>query len=179
MRTLMAKAARYYGFMLAACAAAGCAFLLLMMLIICGDVLLRNIPVIRDVRGLAWSNELSEAMLYLITLLTAPWLLRRGQHVRVDIVLRAIPRYGAWLLEWACDVLGFACCLAMAYYGYQGTVMSYQTNAMTIKTLTTPEWWLLSVTPFAFFMLAVEFVFRMVRLLEGERAPRDDAVSTG
>ena len=29
-------------------------------------------------RGLAWANEISEAMLYLITMLTAPWLLRRG-----------------------------------------------------------------------------------------------------
>ena len=30
-------------------------------------------------------------MLYLITLLTAPWLLRQGQHIRVDIVLRLVP----------------------------------------------------------------------------------------
>ena len=43
-------------------------------------------------RGLAWSNEISELMLYLITLLAAPWLLREGQHIRVDIVLRALPR---------------------------------------------------------------------------------------
>ena len=41
--------------------------------------------------GLPWSNEVSEYILYLVTLLSAPWLLRRGQHIRVDILLRALP----------------------------------------------------------------------------------------
>lgn len=150
-----------------------------MMLMICADVLLRNVALVPGLRGLTWSNEISESMLYLITLLTAPWLLRRGQHIRVDILLRAIPRHVAWYFEWVCDVLAFVCCLAMVYYGLKGTIASYQANAMTIKTLITPEWWLLSVLPFGFFLLAVEFVFRMQRLYKGERAPREDAVSTG
>ena len=50
---------------------------------------------------------------------------------------------------------------------------------MSIKTLVTPEWWLLSVLPVAFLALSLEMLFRMRRLALGERAPRDDAVSTG
>ena len=48
---------------------------------------------------------------------------------------------------------------------------------MTIKTLVTPEWWLLAVLPVAFLLVAIEFVFRMQRLSKAERAPRTDAVS--
>ena len=69
--------------------------------------------------GIAWSNEISEDMLYLMTLLAAPWLLRQGQHIRVDIVLRALPARLAWLLEWVGDLLGLACSLYFVWYGWQ------------------------------------------------------------
>jgi TRAP-type C4-dicarboxylate transport system permease small subunit len=46
----------------------------------------------------------------------------------------------------------------------------------TIKTLVTPEWWSLAPLPITFFLLAIEVLFRMQRLAEGERAPRDDAM---
>jgi TRAP-type transport system small permease protein len=56
---------------------------------------------------------------------------------------------------------------------------SFKSAAMSIKTLVTPEWWLLAPLPVAFLLLAIEMGFRMRRLRLGERAPRDDAVSTG
>ena len=43
----------------------------------------------------------------------------------------------------------------------------------------TPEWWLLTALPIAFLLLTMEMLFRMRRLWLAERAPRDDAVSTG
>ena len=49
--------------------------------------------------GLAWSNEMSEHMLYCMTMLAAPWLLRQGQHIRVDILLRALPRAAGLVLR--------------------------------------------------------------------------------
>jgi len=49
--------------------------------------------------------------LYLITLLTAPGLLRMGQHIRIDVVLRVLPPRVGWLLEWLGDILGLVCCL--------------------------------------------------------------------
>src|SRR2546421_212905 len=125
------------------------------------------------------ANEVGEAMLYLVTMLTAPWLLRRGQHIRVDIVLRAVPPRVGWAFEWAVDALGLACCAAIAYYGARAALASYAAESLSIKTLITPEWWLLSVLPAAFLALSLEMLFRMRRLYLGERAPRDDAVSTG
>jgi TRAP-type C4-dicarboxylate transport system permease small subunit len=85
-----------YGRLLAALATVGCAILLAMMFIIVADVALRNIAVPGLPRGLAWSNEISELMLYLITMCVAPWLLRQGQHIRVDILLQALAPQLAW-----------------------------------------------------------------------------------
>jgi TRAP-type C4-dicarboxylate transport system permease small subunit len=168
-----------YGRVLEAFALAACALVLGMTLMICADVLLRNVRLIPGVAGLAWSNEISEAMLYLITLLTAPWLLRRGQHIRVDVVLRAVPKRVGWIFEWVVDTLGLACCLVIAFYSASAAHASYQAGSMSIKTLVTPEWWLLSALPVAFVALSLEMVFRMRRLALAPRAPRDDAVSTG
>ena len=168
-----------YGKLLEALALAACALVFGMTLMICADVLLRNVRIVPGLAGLEWSNEISEAMLYLVTMLTAPWLLRKGQHIRVDIVLRAVPKPLGWAFEWIVDVIGLACCLAITYYGARAALASFKAGSVSIKTLVTPEWWLLSVLPVAFLALSLEMLFRMRRLALGERTPRDDAVSTG
>jgi len=168
-----------YGKLLDAFALAACTLVFGMTLMICADVLLRNVRIIPGVAGLEWSNEISEGALYLVTMLTAPWLLRRGQHIRVDIILRAVPNRVGWSFEWVVDVLGLACCLFIAYYGARAALASFNAGSVSIKTLVTPEWWLLSALPVAFLALSLEMLFRMRRLALGERAPRDDAVSTG
>ncbi|HXL68664.1 MAG TPA: TRAP transporter small permease [Xanthobacteraceae bacterium] len=150
-----------------------CLLLFAMTLLIGGDVFTRN----AGVGGIAWSNEVSENILYLITLFSAPWLLRQGQHIRVDILLRAIPAGVGWVLEWIGDLLGFACSVYFVWYGFKVLAASYQAGAINIKTLVTPEWWLLAPLPIAFLLVAIEFIFRMRRLAHGERAPRTDAVS--
>ena len=166
-----------YGRFLDALALLGCAILMAMMFIIVGDVALRNLLIPGLPRGLAWSNEISELMLYLITMSVAPWLLRRGQHIRVDIMLQAIPPRLAWRLEWVGDVIGLACCAVIAWYGAQAAWSSYASGAVNIKTLVTPEWWALAPLPLVFVLLGIEMIFRMIRLQRGERGPRHDAVS--
>lgn len=166
-----------FGRLLAALALLACALLLLMLAIIVIDVALRNLTPPGLPRGLAWSNEISELLLYLITLCAAPWLLRQGQHIRVDIVLRAIPPTLAWHLEWIGDVIGLACCVVLAWFATLAAWSSYRAGAVNIKTLVTPEWWWLSPLPLVFALLAIEMVFRMARLAHAPRAPRADAVS--
>ena len=167
-----------YGHFLASLALLGCAILMAMMFIIVGDVALRNIPLPGLPQGLAWSNEISELMLYLITMSVAPWLLRQGQHIRVDIMLQAIPRRLAWYLEWLSDLFGFACCSVIAWFGTQAAWSSYVSGAVNIKTLVTPEWWALAPLPLVFVLLGIKIILRMIRLQRGPRGPRHDAVGS-
>jgi TRAP-type C4-dicarboxylate transport system permease small subunit len=178
----MQKLQAWYGRMLSGLALAGCAVLFLMMLVICVDVLLRNVRLVPGVHGLSWANEVTEYALYFITVLTAPWLLRQGQHIRVDVLLRVLPRGLAWCSEWIADLIALACCAVIAWYGVAATLSSYAlykagTGGIVVKTLSVPEWWLLAPLPAAFVLLAVEVLFRMQRLYAGERGPRSDAVT--
>jgi TRAP-type C4-dicarboxylate transport system permease small subunit len=171
------RASGLYGRFLEWLAMLGCVILLAMMLIIVADVALRNLAIKGLPGGLEWSTEISELMLYLITTSVAPWLLRQGQHIRVDIVLQAIPPRMAWTLEWLGDAIGLACCLVIATYGTQAAWSSYLSGAVNIKTLVTPEWWALAPLPLVFVLLGIEMIFRIIRLKRGVRGPRHDAVS--
>ena len=103
----MLTLSHWYGRLLEAMLSLACGLLLMMTLMIGADVLLRNV----GLGGIPPSNELSEDILYLVTLLAAPALLRHGQHIRIDIVLRALPYRISWLLEWINNLAGVACCL--------------------------------------------------------------------
>jgi TRAP-type transport system small permease protein len=156
---------------------AACGVLFLMMLMICTDVLLRNVPLIPSLHGLAWADEVSEDMMYLITMLAAPWLLRQGRHIRVDILLHALPPRVGWCCEWLTDAIALVCCAVMVVAGTEAAYASYSSGMVTIKTLVTPEWWLLAPLPVTFLLLAIEVLFRMQRLAEGPRTPRQDVVA--
>ena len=169
----MLTLSRWYGHVLDGMLGMACGLLLVMTLMIGADVLLRNL----GLGGIPPSNELSEDCLYLVTLLAAPGLLRQGQHIRIDIVLRALPYRAGWLLEWLGDALGLACCLFFVWYGARVALASFANGALSIKTLVMPEWWLMAPMPIAFALVAVEFVFRMHRLAMGAQRPREDAVS--
>jgi len=95
----MDRVSRSFGRLLDFLMLLACALLLTMTLLIGADVGLRNV----GLGGIAWSNEVCEYILYLVTLLSAPWLLRRGQHIRVDILLRTVPPLLGWMLEWVGD----------------------------------------------------------------------------
>jgi TRAP-type transport system small permease protein len=169
----MRALSRWYGRLLDGMLSVAGALLLVMTLVIGADVFLRNI----GAGGIPPSNELSEQSLYLITLLAAPGLLRQGQHIRIDIVLRALPRRLGWIIEWIADLIGLVCCLVFVWYGTSVAAASFFDGSLSIKTLVLPEWWLLAPMPVAFALLAIEFVFRMHRLASAERRPREDAVS--
>jgi TRAP-type C4-dicarboxylate transport system permease small subunit len=169
----MAQLSEWYGRLLDALVLVACLLLLIMTIMIGADVVSRNV----GGGGVAVSNELSEDILYLMTLLAAPWLLRQGQHIRVDIILRALPVRAAWLLEWVGDIVGLLCCLYFVWYGYLITRASYDAGSINIKTLVTPEWWTLAPLPLGFALLGIEFIFRMHRLSVAEVGLRDDAVS--
>ena len=126
----MQRISDWYGRILDGMLAIACALLLVMTFLTGFDVLLRNV----GAGGVPPSNELSEYGLYLTTILAAPSLLRRGQHIRVDILLRVIPPRLAWCFEWIGDIIGAVCCVYFVWYGARVTLASYAAGAVSIKT---------------------------------------------
>ena len=117
-------------------------------------------------RNLGWGNtgwvvELSEYSLPVATLLVAPWLLHRNEHVRLDVVLASLPRWLALWLERIADVLGILICAVFVWYGAKLILDSARLGSMVVKTLSIPEWWQYALVPLSFSLLAVEFARRL------------------
>lgn len=149
--------------------------LLGIVVVVTADISLRNL----SGGSINWANEVSEYALYFMTILAAPWLLRQGRHVRLDLVLTLVPQRIAWRMEMIADVLGFFVCLVLVRYGAVMTYESWRLHSTTIKNLVFPEWWLLAPLPAVFALLAIEFLFRLHRLLSGDSRPRNEATSVG
>ena len=113
--------------------------------------------------NLAGMQEIIEYALFGGVFLTAPWLLRLGDHVRVDLLLSALPRGTLILFERAIDVIGCAICTGMAWFSWVNLSNSVMFGAVQMKYFNVPEWWLLSVVLASFVLLAIEFVFRFFR----------------
>jgi TRAP-type transport system small permease protein len=168
---------RSAGRLCVALVALACVLLFAMMSVICADVLLRNVTVPGMPRGFALASDLSESAIYLMTLLSAPYLLRSGRHIRIDLLLHMLPLRIGWLMELVAAGAMFFCCIAMVWYGFVVTGRSVASDAMLIKTVVYPEWWILVPLPCVFALLSLEAIFRLRNLLNGPRQPRDEQVS--
>lgn len=154
--------------------ALGAAILLLGMVVgITADILGRNLLRV-SIRGM---DEASEYALLAMTMMAAPWLLRSGQHVRLDLLLTALPRRLAWGVEIIGDLVGIVVASALAWYGFAAAMDSRRLGSLVMKTWVFPEWWLLLAFPVCMSLIAIEFIFRLRRLLAGPRGPRGDSTA--
>jgi TRAP-type C4-dicarboxylate transport system permease small subunit len=133
------------------------------------DVIARNV----GLGTIAWVVEVSEYSLPVATLLIAPWLLHRNEHVRLDALLTALPRRYGLALERCADAIGIAICAVFILFGVKLIADSARLGSMMVKTLSVPEWWQYALVPISFLLLAVEFSRRLcARALPPHEAPR-------
>jgi TRAP-type transport system small permease protein len=121
--------------------------------------------------SLDWVLEASEYALLIITFLGAPWALRRGAHVRVDVVISQLPPPVARVFEILSELLGLTTSLALFIWGAQTTLLSVRSHSMIYKVLIFPEWWLYALTTLSGLLLSIEFMRRLIPSWRG--APKN------
>ncbi len=148
---------RLYRLVLQASAWAAALLLGAVALLVTLDVVARNV----GLGTLAWVLEVSEYSLPVATLLVAPWLMHRNEHVRLDALLTALPRGAARALERCADLAGLAICAVFVGFGTKLVLDSARLGSTVVKTLAIPEWWQYALVPVCFSLLAVEFLRRL------------------
>ncbi|OGA66467.1 MAG: hypothetical protein A3G81_02090 [Betaproteobacteria bacterium RIFCSPLOWO2_12_FULL_65_14] len=141
-----------YGNLLKGLAALAALLLGVTALAITLDVIARNV----GLGTLPWILEVSEYVLPLATFLAAPWLLRRNEHVRLDVLLTAFPRLGV-----LANLVGLAVCGVLVVYGVRTILNSAAQGSMVFKSVVFPEWWLYAPVPLCFGLLSIEFLRRL------------------
>lgn len=118
------------------------------------DVVLRNITG----EGLPWVVEFSEYTMYVATVFAAPWVLREGGHVSVDVIKSVVPDHAARLVGMLAAVVGAIVCAIVFYYSTIAAWMAHQRSSLIYKSFTIPEWWVSVFVPFCMALMTIEFV---------------------
>lgn len=153
----MVALGRAYRVLMHGCGVVAAVLLGLVAVLVALDVVLRNL----GFGTLPWIVEISEYSLPVATFLTAPWLLYRNEHVRIEVLVASLPRAVARGVDALADLFGLAVSLALAWYGLRIIADSRGINALIIKTLVFPEWWLFVPLPVGAALLALEFGRRL------------------
>ena len=128
---------------------------------------------------LPWLFEAVEYALFAGVFIGAPWVLRQGAHVRVDVVTSALPRSLAAGLEKALDVAGGALCLLLFVYGLRLTLLEFEDGTLPDKDLRIDNWYMMAVFALSFLLLAVEFALRFRRAAEVLEEDKDATAGSG
>lgn len=125
-----------------------------------------------------WSVEYAIYLQCMVLFCGAGWTLRQGGHIRVSIILQALPPPMARLLDmagctFAIGVLGYAC-----WALWQQWVRTFDFASTSFYPMATPLWIPQGFLTIGITLLALAFVARLVRVLLGEE-PEARAILSG
>jgi len=127
-----------------------------MMLAIFADVTLRfffNRPI-------TWVFEGTEYSLLYITFLGAAWLLKRGGHVRIDVLLISLKPRPRAILNIITSILLAIICLFLFWYSAETTWDLHQRGVEYIQYHSIPKAALLAAIPVGSFLLFIQAIKR-------------------
>jgi TRAP-type C4-dicarboxylate transport system permease small subunit len=123
-----------------------------------------------------WAEELSRLFFIYATLLAAPALLHRNQHIRVTAVLGLLgeaPRRVARLIALTV-VLAF--CLLLGWHALDAPIDSFARGRTSGSMLDIPAWWAQASVPLALGLVALQAAVELIRTAAGAPLPSDAAV---
>ena len=112
------------------------ALVVLLTALVVFDVAARSLRILT----LPWSLEATEYMLYAVTFLGAPWVLRERGHIAIELVVERLPARGRAVAGVLAELAGAAICALLFYYACRVVWLSYASGVMVQKSFSFPEW---------------------------------------
>ena len=140
-----------------------------MMVVICLDVLLRNL----GYQSSAHFFTFTEYALLMVPCMGAPWLVREKGHIYVEIMLMTLGERARARMTVAIGLVCIALCLVLAWYGFGIAWQDFVRSEKDVRSLDMPRWMVVVWIPIGFFLMAVEFA-RYLWRRENFLAPLQD-----
>lgn len=123
------------------------------MVAVIGSVAMRN----AGLQPFAWLFTSTEyAMLY-ITMLGAPWLVRKRGHVHIELVTATLPEPIRVFVSRLVAAMCVAICLYLAWKGVQLVQTNLARGDFDVRAYYFPRWILTITFPVSFGLMAIEF----------------------
>jgi TRAP-type C4-dicarboxylate transport system permease small subunit len=144
---------RLYDGLLSAFALVAGGLLVWLMVSILISVTMRNL----GMQPFPWLFLSGEYGLFYLTMLGAPWLVRKRGHVHVELVTAMLPDRAQAALS---RLVAFGCvvvCLILAWAGVELVARDIARSNFDVRAYFTPKWLLTIAFPVSFGLMAVEF----------------------
>ena len=104
--------------------------------------------------------DFSEYGLLYILFLTAAWVLAREGHVKVDLLLAALPSRRQRVLNIITSLVGALACAIFFCFGVWITWEAFEAGALLWKATFVPKWPIYMIIPFGSLLLSLQFLRR-------------------
>ncbi len=140
--------------------------LVALTILICLDVTARYFRLF----AMPWSLDVAKYLLYGITFFGAPWLLRDGGHITIDLFITGLSSNARRKVQTISYYFGAVVSLVLTFYACRIVYTSWSQKVMINETFVFPEWYLFALAPPIFLILFLTFV----RLQFGGEVPKPD-----
>jgi C4-dicarboxylate transporter DctQ subunit len=122
-------------------------------------------------RPQAWTDELVSYLVVLLVMLAGAEVMRRGEHLAVDLVSARLP--AAWRrgVEIAGLLSVLLVCGVLVVSGWEMTAFSKMVDLRSTGHLALPVWWVQATIPAGFLLIGLAALVRLLRLLTPGAAP--------
>lgn len=105
-----------------------------------------------------WVIEVTKYMLFIIPFLSAGWLLIKGNHVKIDLVIDRLKPKTRTVINLISSFIGAIICWIITWYGLEATLKYLQEGIRMTEVLAVPRFLLIAFIPFGCLMLSLEFI---------------------
>jgi C4-dicarboxylate transporter, DctQ subunit len=120
-------------------------------------------------RPTIWSVEFCEYMLFLLAFLGTTWVLKKGAHINVTILLERLrPRTRIYCNLFS-SFMGILISLIILWFSLKTSVENYVVGVKIVKTYALPKWIFLSFISLGYLLLLIEFVRQFLGHLKSLR----------
>jgi len=151
---MIGKLDRALGLVVGAMAAIAALMLVWLMVAIVLSVTLRNI----GMQPWAWLFTSTEYGVLYMTMLGAPWLVRKKGHVHIELLTAALPETARQVLSRLVALGCVLICGYLAWKGYQLVQVNIARMDFDVRAYFFPRWMLTIAFPVSFGLMALEFL---------------------
>lgn len=135
------------------------------VLIVCFEICMRYFFKAPQV----WTVEVCEYLLFFMTFLGTPWLLKVGGHVNIDVISGQLGNRGQHVLGIISSFIGILVSAVICWFAALTTWQCYETHVVVTKTMTIPKHYFLWAIGFGYLLLLFEFLRGALRHVSGLR----------
>lgn len=107
--------------------------------------------------GPVWIVQFNEYAMLFATFLGSAWLLSKGKHVSIELLVSRFSRRGRKILELFHSLMGMGLCATLFYYGTVTTIDNLKRNVIHVQAVDVPMAYVLFVIPLGFLLLFLQF----------------------